>query len=65
VSEEAGFGVKVAERFFGLIVLVVGILSTYWTYSTAPALGAYTAFFGVVDVAVMVLGFVMLTAKTE
>jgi len=65
MSEEGGLGVTVAEKFFGIIVLIVGILATYFTYLTAPALGSFAGFFGFLSVAVIVLGLLMITAKTE
>ena len=46
MSEEGGFGLTIAEKFFGLILLVVGALATYYTFTSAQALDVHTGFFG-------------------
>ncbi|HVP26605.1 MAG TPA: hypothetical protein VMT26_02940 [Candidatus Bathyarchaeia archaeon] len=65
MSEEGGLGTKVIEKFAGIIVLIVGILATYFTYLTVSALGSFVGFFGFLSVAVIVLGLFLITAKTE
>jgi len=65
MSEEGGLGTKVIEKFTGIIVLIVGILATYFTYLTASALGSFAGFFGFLTVTMIVLGLFLITAKTE
>ncbi len=65
MSEEGGIGIAFAERFFGLIVMIVGILATYFTFTSFSGLGSFTLFFGALSIIVIVIGFVMLTAKME
>jgi heme/copper-type cytochrome/quinol oxidase subunit 4 len=65
MSEESGFGLNVAEKFFGLIILIIGILALYYTASTAQALAAYTGLFGFLCIILIALGLVLLIAKTE
>ncbi|MGB9959525.1 MAG: hypothetical protein ACPLKQ_03260 [Candidatus Bathyarchaeales archaeon] len=65
MSEEGGFGIAAAEKFFGLLLLIVGALATYFTFTSSQALGAYTGFFGVLSLILVVLGLFMMIAKTE
>ena len=65
MSEESGFGLNLAERFFGLMILLVGLVALYYTLSSAEALEVYTGFFGFLSIILIVLGFVLLIAKTE
>ncbi len=65
LSEEGGFGISFVEKFFGLLVVIVSVLISYFTFTSIDALGAFTGFFGFLSVALGVLGLVMMTAKTE
>ncbi|MEM2994466.1 MAG: hypothetical protein QXI91_00405 [Candidatus Bathyarchaeia archaeon] len=64
-EEEGGFAITLAEKFFGFILLIVGALATYYTFTSTQALGNYTAFFGFLSVILLALGLFMLIAKTE
>ncbi len=65
MSEEGGFGISVAERFFGLIVLAIGLISIYYTLTSADTLLAFTGFFGFLSLILIILGIVLITAKAE
>jgi len=65
MSEEAGFGLIVAEKFFGLILLIVGALATYYTFTSSQALSDYTGFFGFLSIIPLVLGIILIIAKPE
>ena len=65
MSEEGSFGLGMAEKFFGLIILVVGVLTLYNTLTSAAALGSFTGFFGFLSVVLVILGLVLMTAKLE
>jgi len=65
MSEEGSFGLSFAERFFGLVVLVAGLLTTYYTVTSIAVLGAYTPFFVFLCIIVLIIGIVLLSAKTE
>jgi hypothetical protein len=65
MSEEGGFGYSLAERFFGLILVIVGALAAYFTFTSSSALQAFTGFFGFLSLILLVLGLVLITAKTE
>jgi hypothetical protein len=65
MSEESGFGLNLAEKFFGLVILLTGILALYYTASSVDALAAYAGLFGFLCIILIVLGLVLLIAKTE
>jgi hypothetical protein len=65
MSEEGGFGLNLAERFFGLLLLIIGAFAMYYTFTSMEALGAFAAFFGFLSIVPLVLGLVLITAKTE
>jgi hypothetical protein len=65
MSEEGGFGLVVAEKFFGLILIVIGALSTYYTVTSTQTLCDYTGFFGFLSVIVLALGVILIIAKVE
>jgi len=65
MSEEAGFGIALAERFFGLLLLIIGALAAYFTFTSTSALGAFAGIFSFLSLILLVLGIVLLTAKIE
>ncbi|RJS69253.1 hypothetical protein CW693_02810 [Candidatus Bathyarchaeota archaeon] len=64
-EEEASPWLKAAEKFFGLILLIMGALGVYYTFTSAGALDVYTGFFGFLSAIPIVLGLILLIAKTE
>ena len=65
MSEEGGFGLVVAEKFFGLMLIIIGALSTYYTLTSTQALRDYTGFFGFLSVIVLAVGVILIIAKVE
>jgi succinate-acetate transporter protein len=65
MSEEGSLGLNLAERFFGLLVLAIGLFTLYYTVTSADTLMSFTWFFGFLAIVLVVLGIVMITAKTE
>jgi len=66
MSEEGGgFGIALAEKFFGLIIAIAGAMATYYTFTSTDALGIFTGFFGVLSIFLLAIGVFMIIAKTE
>ena len=65
MSEEGGFGLTLAEKFFGFMLIIVGALSIYYTYTSTQALGDFLGFFGFLSVIILALGVFLIIAKTE
>jgi hypothetical protein len=67
MSEEGDtFWVSLAEKFFGLIVLLIGGVMLYLTATSTDVLGAFSLFFGVVSFVLFAIGlFLLLVRSTE
>jgi len=65
MSDEGGFGIGLAEKFFGLILFAVGLFGLYYTATSASTLAALTGFFIVMCLILLVVGLVLMTAKTS
>ncbi len=65
MSEEGGFGSTFAERFSGLLLIIIGAIAMYYTFTSTQALGAFTTFFGFLSIIPLTLGLILITAKTE
>jgi hypothetical protein len=66
MSEEGGgFGISLAEKFFGFIILVVGVVTTYYTFTSTDALNDYVGFFGFLSIFLLAIGVLLIIAKTE
>jgi hypothetical protein len=65
MSEESGFGLNLAEKFFGLIILLTGILALYYTVSSSQVLLAYTGLFSFLSIILIVLGLALVIVKVE
>jgi hypothetical protein len=66
MSEEGGgFGITFAEKFFGFIIIIIGIMATYYTFTSTSALGDFTGFFGFLSIFLLAIGIFLVIAKTE
>ncbi|MEM3356686.1 MAG: hypothetical protein QW166_02545 [Candidatus Bathyarchaeia archaeon] len=66
MSEEGGgFGLALAEKFFGLLLLIVGALMGYYTFTSTADLGICTGLFAFLSIVLLALGLFLIIAKTE
>jgi len=67
MSEEGDtFWVSLAEKFFGLILIIFGGVLLYFTATSTGTLGAFSIFFGVVSVILLAIGlFLLIVRPTE
>lgn len=65
MSEEGSFGETAAEKLFGAIILLVGVASMYYTFTSSSVLGTFTGVFGFLTLVLIILGVLLLTAKVE
>ena len=64
MSEEGDtFWVSLAEKFFGLIIIVIGGVLLYLTATSTSELGAFSLFFGVLSVILLAIGLFMLLVR--
>jgi hypothetical protein len=64
-SEEGGFGLTAAEKFFGFLLLIIGAVATYYTFTSSQALGGATGIFGFLSIGLLLLGLALMIVKTE
>jgi hypothetical protein len=63
MSEEGDqFWVSIAEKFLGLVLVVMGALMLYFTVTT-DGLARFTAFFGVISAILLIIGLFLLLVR--
>jgi hypothetical protein len=65
MSEEGSLGMRIAEKFFGLLLVTVGALTMYYTFATSQDLVAFTGFFAFLSIILLVSGILLVIVKTE
>jgi len=65
MSEEGSAGITIAEKFFGLLLVVIGALAMYYTFASSQVLLAFTGFFAFLSIILLVLGILLIIAKPE
>ncbi|MCW4045254.1 MAG: hypothetical protein NWE94_07035 [Candidatus Bathyarchaeota archaeon] len=64
MSEEGDtFWVSLAEKFFGLLITIIGGLLLYFTATSTEALGVFTAFFVLLSIVLLGVGVFLLIVK--
>jgi hypothetical protein len=64
-EEEGSFGLNLAEKFFGLILVIMGAIGLYYTVTSTTVLLSATGLFDLLLIIIVALGVVLLTSKTE
>jgi hypothetical protein len=62
-NEGDTFWVSLAERFFGLLLIIIGGIMIYLTATSTDTLGNFSAFFGFLSVILLALGAFLLIVK--
>ena len=65
MSEEGSYWIKLFERFFGAIILVVGALAMYDALTSLQVFQNFAGFFVLLNILLILFGLILLTAKTE
>jgi uncharacterized membrane protein len=66
MSEEGDtFWISLAEKFFGIILIIIGAIMLYFTAtSTGPnQLGAFSLFFGILSLIMIIIGLFLLVVR--
>lgn len=56
------FWVSLIEKFFGVILIIIGAIMLYFTV-TSSGLGDFSFFFGVLSVIVLIIGLFLLLVR--
>ena len=62
---EGSFWLNLLEKFLGLIILIVGIMTGYYTFTSTQILSDFVGLFGFLSIILVILGLVLLIAKIE
>ena len=63
MSEGDTFWVSLSEKFFGLLLTVIGALFLYFTLTSIDALGGFTGLFGFLGVVILLIGLFLLIVR--
>ena len=63
MSEQDTFWIKLGQRGFGLLLLVIGAVMLYFTVTSLTELSAFSALFGFLSIVVLAIGVVLLISK--
>jgi hypothetical protein len=64
MSEEGDtYWISLAEKFFGLILIIVGAIMIYYTATSTSTLGQFSLFFGILSGIMLIIGFFLLLVK--
>jgi len=64
-EEEGSFGLNLAEKFFGLILIVIGAIGLFYTVTSTTVLLSAAGLFDLLLIVLVALGVILLTSKTE
>ena len=63
MSEGDTFWLSLAEKFFGLLLIIIGALLLYFTLTSTEALKAFTGLFGFLSIVVLLVGLFLLLVR--
>jgi len=63
MSEGDTFWVSLAEKFFGLLLTIIGALFLYFTFTSTVSLGGFTGLFGFLSIVVLLIGLFLLVVR--
>jgi hypothetical protein len=62
-EDRDSFWITLAEKFFGLLLIIVSIIMMYFTFTSGAALSIFTGFFGFLGVVILVAGAFLIVVK--
>jgi membrane-bound ClpP family serine protease len=63
MSEEGDtFWVSLFEKFFGILLIIIGAIMLYFT-ATSPDLASFSVLFGILSVILLIIGVFLLLVK--
>jgi hypothetical protein len=63
MSEGDTFWLSLAEKFFGLLLTIIGALFLYFTLTSTAALGGFSGFFGFLSIVILIIGVFLLLVR--
>ena len=63
MSEGSNYWIGLAERFFGLLITIIGVIMAYYTFTSSSTLNVFTGFFAFLSIVLLVAGLFLLLVK--
>jgi len=64
MSEEGDtFWISLAEKFFGVILIIIGAIMLYFTATSTNVLGGFSLFFGILSLIMLIIGLFLLVVR--
>ena len=63
MSEGDTFWLSLAEKFFGLLLVIIGALFLYFTLTSTTSLGIFTGLFGFLSIVILIIGMFLLFVR--
>jgi predicted ferric reductase len=64
MSEEGDtFWISLAEKFFGVILIIIGAIMLYFTATSTNVLGGFSLFFGILSLIMLIIGLFLLLVR--
>ncbi len=63
MSEGDTFWLSLAEKFFGLLLTIIGAFFLYFTLTSTAALEVFTGLFGFLSIVVLLVGLFLLVVR--
>jgi hypothetical protein len=63
MSEGDTFWLSLAEKFFGLLLTIIGAVFLYFTLTSTAALGGFAGLFGFLSIVVLLVGLFLLVVR--
>lgn len=65
MSEKESFWFSTSVKLFGVLILIIGGLFLYFTFTSTNALGVFTGLFGFLGLIVLILGLFMIFVRLK
>ena len=65
MSREAPIGLTIMEKLLGLLIIIVGFITFYVTYTNIASIGSEPTLFLGLGIALIVIGIFLVIAKAE
>jgi predicted ferric reductase len=64
MSEEGDtFWISLAEKFVGVILIIIGAIMLYFTATSTSVLGGFSLFFGILSLIMLIIGLFLLVVR--
>jgi len=64
MSEEGDtFWISLAEKLFGVVLIVIGAVMIYFTATSTNVLGPFSLFFGILSLIMLIIGLFLLLVR--